>query len=393
MMAETSKRRRRRGDGGVSWDESRGCFVASVTVGYTAAGKRIVRRGMGKTEALAKARLKERVRDYQAGLAPDARHYTVRHAVEDWLAYGLAGRSAKTVDKCASMCRTHVIPSLGARKVRDLTATDVDRWLADKAKVLSSRTLDELYQCLHRSVRRAMARGYVERNVVELCDVPDGLAGRPSKSLTLDQAAALLAAAEESSLYAYVTVSLLVGARTEELRALTWDHIDLDGMPHATPPVPPSIQVWRSVRKGGDTKTKKSRRTLALPARCVDALRRHRADQERTRAAAGAKWVDNGLVFATGKGTGLDAANVRRAFRQVTKAAGLDPAEWTPRELRHSFVSLLSLHGVRLEQIADLVGHAGTSVTEKVYRHQLRPVLLEGAVVMDQIFGTGSEGR
>jgi hypothetical protein len=189
-----------------------------MTVGYTAAGKRIVRRGMGKTESLAKARLKERVREYQAGLMPDARHYTVRHAAEDWLSYGLAGRSSKTVDKWASLCRTHVIPSLGARKVRAITATDVDRWLAEKSKVLSSRSLDDLFQCLHRVVRRAMARGYVERNVVELCEVPDGQAGRASKSLTLDQAVRLLAAAEGSQLYAYVTVSLLVGARTEELR-------------------------------------------------------------------------------------------------------------------------------------------------------------------------------
>ena len=42
---------------------------------------------------------------------------------------------------------------------------------------------------------------------------------------------------------------------------------------------------------------------------------------------------------------------------------------------------------MRIEDIADLVGHAGTSVTEKVYRHQLRPVLLQGASAMDQIFG------
>jgi site-specific recombinase XerD len=105
--------------------------------------------------------------------------------------------------------------------------------------------------------------------------------------------------------------------------------------------------------------------------------------------AAGTAWTETGLVFTSSKGTALDAANVRRAFRQAVKIAGLDPAEWTPRELRHSFVSLLSLHGVSLEQIADLVGHSGTNVTEKVYRQQLRPVLLEGAVVMDQIFGTG----
>lgn len=38
-----------------------------------------------------------------------------------------------------------------------------------------------------------------------------------------------------------------------------------------------------------------------------------------------------------------------------------------------------------LEKIADLVGHSGTSVTEKVYRHQLRPVLLDGAQVLERV--------
>ena len=69
-------------------------------------------------------------------------------------------------------------------------------------------------------------------------------------------------------------------------------------------------------------------------------------------------------------------SNVLRAFRPIIKKAGLDPAAWTPRELRHSFVSLLSSNGVSIEDIADLCGHSGTTITESVYRHQLRPVLL-----------------
>ncbi|WP_328998148.1 hypothetical protein OHA18_27285 [Kribbella sp. NBC_00709] len=40
-------------------------------------------------------------------------------------------------------------------------------------------------------------------------------------------------------------------------------------------------------------------------------------------------------------------------------------------ELRHSFVSLLSSSGVPIEDISRLVGHVGTNVTEKVYRHEL----------------------
>ena len=57
---------------------------------------------------------------------------------------------------------------------------------------------------------------------------------------------------------------------------------------------------------------------------------------------------------------------------------------WTPRELRHSFLSVLSDAGVSLEQISQLVGHSGTTVTELVYQHQLRPVIQTGATVMDQ---------
>ncbi|MEV0202969.1 site-specific integrase [Nonomuraea sp. NPDC050691] len=187
-------------------------------------------------------------------------------------------------------------------------------------------------------------------------------------------------------MYAYVVLSLLIGARTEELRALTWSHVDLEGQPDADPPVPPSIMVWRSVRAGGDTKTRKSRRTLALLRRCVEALLRHRDRQTIAAEQAGESWQEDGLVFASKHGTELDAANVRRALRVILKRTDLNPDEWTPRELRHSFVSLMSDAGVAVEDIARLVGHKGTVVTEKVYRKQLRPVLLEGAETMDLIF-------
>ena len=146
------------------------------------------------------------------------------------------------------------------------------------------------------------------------------------------------------------------------------------------------VAFLRRVREGGDTKTKKSRRTLAMAQRCVDALRLHKDQQNQARETAGSGWQEAGFVFTSATGRELDAATVRRAFRRVVRAAGLDPKEWSPRELRHSFVSLLSDDGVSIEDIADLCGHSGTSVTEKVYRHQLRPVLLTGAVVMDRIF-------
>jgi integrase len=235
-------------------------------------------------------------------------------------------------------------------------------------------------------VRHAQARDKVKRNVVVLCDIPSGRPGRPSKSLTLDQAEALLDAAAGSALYAYVVLSLLIGARTEELRALTWSHVDLDGRPHAVSAVPPSIAVWRSVRAGGDTKTRKSRRTLAMPQRGVDALGKL-WDLRRCSHIQNAQC--DCLVFVSTAGTPLDAHNVRRAFRKIVSAAGLVGREWTPRELRHSFVSLLSDDGMPIEQISRLVGHTNTTVTETVYRLQIRPVLIEGAEAMDRIFASG----
>ncbi|MFG2028155.1 tyrosine recombinase XerC [Streptomyces sp. NPDC048825] len=385
-------KRRSRGDGGLHWDDKRQRWIATVSLGYDGRGKRIVKRGSGRTKTEAKAKLKEVIRDYEDGLAIAPSGYTVKHAVDDWLAYGLAGLDGATVAKYTTLCRRHIIPALGARKLRDLTADEVDKWLADKAKALSTSTLQVIRSCLNRAVKRAMVRDKVKRNVVELCSVPTGQEGRPSKALTLAQAEAVLDAAADTPLHAYIVLSLLTGGRTEELRPLTWDHVDLEGAPAADPPIPPHIAVWRSVRASGDTKTRKSRRTLALPARCVEALTEQRKAQDRQREKAGEQWREKGLVFTSAVGTELDAANVRRAYRTVLAAVdGLDPADWTPRELRHSFVSLLSDNGVPLEEISRLVGHSSTAVTEKVYRKQIRPVIQTGAVTMDRIFEGGED--
>jgi integrase len=207
--------------------------------------------------------------------------------------------------------------------------------------------------------------------------------------LTAQQADGVLTKTAPDRLHHYIVVSMLTGARTEELRALRWEHVHADPLDT----VPPHIEVWRSVRSDGDTKTRKSRRTLALPARCIEALRKQRAQQAADRLAAGERWHESGLVFTTALGTAMDAANVRRDFRRALDLVpGLDPKDWTPRELRHSFVSLLSDAGVPAEEISRLVGHSGTSVTELVYRHQIRPVIQTGATAMDRLFGRDSTG-
>jgi len=378
--------RRTAGEGGIHWDENKQRWIASATIGYDGRGKRQVRRAFGRTKTEARAKLRQLLNDKADGVAQIQDNHTVREAVEDWLEYGSGRHGSATVSKHRTLCNTHVIPLLGARKLRDLTAKEVERWLAGLAPTLSTDTLRRLHGCLNRSIRRAMSRDWVRRNVVELVDIPIGTVGRPSKSLTAEQVDALLNSTTDHRMHAYIVLSLLTGARTEELRALRWEHVHLSPE-EADVAVPPHLEVWRSVRMGGDTKTRRSRRTLALPSRCVAALRLQLQTQSKERGQAGTAWQDTGLVFTTSVGTAMDAANVRRDFRSALKLVpAIDPDQWTPRELRHSFVSVLSDAGVPLEEISRLVGHSGTTVTELVYRHQLRPVIQTGATVMDRLF-------
>jgi hypothetical protein len=165
-------------------------------------GKRIFKRARGRTKTEAQRKLKEIIREYEDGLVIGGYGYTVADAVSDWLAFGLSGRDSSTITKCTILANTHIIPALGARKLRDLSANDIDKWLADKAQVLSTRSLREVRSVLKRAITRAQARDKVKRNVVLLCDIPQGRTGRPSKSLTLAQAEALLAAADNTSLHA-----------------------------------------------------------------------------------------------------------------------------------------------------------------------------------------------
>ena len=393
MSLDEERPRRARGDQSVYWSDSRQRFIAEATVGYNAMGKRITRKGAGATETAALRALRSRIRDYEAGLVVGSERWTVRDAVEDWLVYGRSEVDAATLRKDRDLAEKHIYPNLGGRRLRDLRAQEVDRWLHSLRDSLATRSLQEVRSCLSRSVRRAMMRGLVDRNVVELCQVPRGRPGRPSKSLTVAQVRDVLVLTARDPMHCYIVVSLLTGARTEELRALRWEHVHLDQT--IDRPLPPHLEVWCSVRAGGDTKTRRSRRTLALPTLAVAALRRHRVAQAEQRLRWKVASSELGLVFATSSGAALDAANVRRDFRRaLTAVPSVVPAEWTPREMRHSFVSVLSESGLNVEEIARLVGHKGGSqVTERVYRKQLRPVIQTGATAMDLVFGTDLYGR
>ena len=312
-------KRRSRGDGGLHWDEARQRWIASVTVGYTPAGKRIVRKGSGKTKTEARNKLKRddpRLR----GWADHRPHRLHRRRRRDRLARLRPQRRDRRAPSTSTtaLSRPHH-PRPGCPEARELTAKDVDRWLADKAKILSTRTLRLLHSVPQpvgqpgHGPRQGQAQ---RRRPVHRARGPDG---RPSKSLDLRSGQGPARAAEHGTLHAYIVLSLLTGARTEELRALTWDHVDLDGEPDADPPRPAVDRTSGApyARAGTPRPGSPAARWPCPPAASRPCAGSDRADQGRDAAGdAGG----HGLVFASAAGTAAGPANVRRAFRPVVEA-------------------------------------------------------------------------
>ncbi len=370
--------RRTKGEGGVYWNAAKGRFIGSISLG-TVDGKRKKKVVSGKT----RPEVSKRIRQVQDELAAGVRSsgtYRVSDCLDDWLGT-LTGKPQATQDSYRFAAK-HVRAHVGSKLLTALTARDVRAMLADLAPGMSARSLRLVLQILERAIRHAQVDDLVARNVASLVrasDIGGTRAGRPSHSLTLPEAVALLDAAARSGLNAYCVLSLICGARTEEMRAAKWTDVNLNGDV-------PTISLVRSVRSGGGMKTVASTRRLELPPFVVAVLRAHYLEQARQRVAAGGLWRDNDLVFCNLLGGPLDSHNVRRSLTRIMADAGIPRA--TPRELRHSFVSILSADGMGIEAISHLVGHSSPAVTSTVYRHDI--AVQSGHVEpMGRLFGGG----
>lgn len=229
------------------------------------------------------------------------------------------GKSEATMDTYRGLADHHIIGRIGKVKLTDLTADDVERWLDECAEGMTTQTLRIVHSLLRRSIRLAERRDKVGRNVAQLVDTPQGKhPRRRSRSLSLEEATKLLREAQrpQHRLGAYVILAMVSGLRTEELRALTWADVDLKEK---------VVYVLRSDREGGDTKTKKSRRGIAVADMAIDALTAHRKRQAAEKLAEGDAWEGHNLVFCREDGTPYTSDDVLRRFQKLTAAAASVP--------------------------------------------------------------------
>jgi hypothetical protein len=116
-------RRRGYGEDSIYFDAVNNCWSGAVSVGYSADGKRRIRRKVtGRTKTEVKDKLKALHRDLDAGIRPSP-VYTMALCIEDWLSQGLTGRSADTVANYR-YAADHAIAKLGAVKL------EIGQWVS-----------------------------------------------------------------------------------------------------------------------------------------------------------------------------------------------------------------------------------------------------------------------
>lgn len=194
MLVGSCSRRSRQsagyGEDAIYWDESKGRWYGSVSLGFDSGGRRLRRKVSGKTKTEVKDKLRELHSDLDAGVQTSA-SYTVGQAVTDWLREGRDGRSPSTLRRDERILRS-VLALIGSIPLHALRTHDVRRALSELAASRSSATVALAHNCLVRAIRHAESGDHVRRNVAALVKPPPGQAGRPSRAMTADQAAALL---------------------------------------------------------------------------------------------------------------------------------------------------------------------------------------------------------
>lgn len=352
--------KRGNGEGNIR-ERTDGRWEASVAVEQLD-GKRKRHYVYGATRAEAASKLdtlRQRVRQGQT--ATDAT-MTLEAYLTRWLAEGLRGRKATTVENYGTMVRLHITPTLGTKRLDRLTPLDVERLVNAKSATHSASSVRLIYAVLHKALAQAVRWNLLTVNPAANVDRPSP--GKPhERFLTPAEADKLLSVAREDRLYALIAVALAVGLRRGEALGLRWDDVDLTGG---------RLTVNRTLSRVGShltcTSPKSGKgRTIPLPAPSVRILEAHKARQNEERLRLGDVWQDHGLVFPSRVGTPAEPRNVLRAFQVLVARAELDATRF--HSLRHSCGALLVAQGVHLQVIADILGHSDIRITSSVYAH------------------------
>ena len=285
-----------------------------------------------------------------------------------------------------TIVRCNILPHLGRKRIGDLTAPTLHRWLLDLgAAGIGDRTVQKAYRTLH----RALADSDLKENPASLPKRyrPKVRDRRPAVYPTAEEVTIFLDHVAEcsdpyGSRYSVLwRIAATCGLRRGEVVGLAWSDVGLGAA---------SIDVTQTIQVDGGTlyvkgpKSVNGYRTIGLDPVTLQLLRRHRVAMLQERAAAGAAYqvepLGRDFLFrADDGGSPLNPDRITEAFKREWAHSNLPPGP-TLHGLRHSNGSVLLLNGVPAIHVAAHLGH-DLQTLNKVYAHELDPTNRQEAIV------------
>jgi integrase len=367
-----------------------GCVPSYQAHVWDRAAKTRVRKTFATSAAALTWREDQRVA-LRKGRSPAQSRRTLREACEEFLAKAEAGEivsryrttyKASTVRGYRADLTKYVLGDLGAHRLSDLRRRDfqalVDRLLAQG---LSGQKVRNILVPVQAIYRRAVRAEEVGTSPVADLDLPAPAKPR-DRSISPEEANALLAALPDDGLRALYATAFLSGLRRGELRSLRWDAVDFDTGTiavrsswddQAGEVAPKSRAGVRRVPIGSELRRVLAAHKLATGRDAGDFVFGSKRDQPFTPSA-----VRRRAVTAW---TNANTAERKRAKRERREPSLLNPAGL--HLLRHAYVSWMFDAGLSLERIGDYVGHSSTYMTS-AYRHLLDGHEAEAARIQDE---------
>lgn len=238
---------------------------------------------------------------------------------------------------------------------------------ASKKRGLSPQTVRSTLTTFGAVVQSYTDQGVLPRNVIALVERPkdvdtDDGTDPVEESWTLAEVVRFRESVTDHRLYSCWLLSCY-GMRRSEVLGLRWSAVDLD-------------TGTLSVRRGrvavgneaveGGPKSKRSKRTLPLPADVTEALRALRQRQRTEALSLGVGWSDDRLVAVREDGEPLRPESYTDEFQRLRSRAGLRRIKL--HGLRHTAGSLMLDRGQPPHIVAAWLGH-DPAVLLSIYAH------------------------
>ncbi len=333
------------------------------------------------TKTDAQRELTRVLREIDTGAFIEPSKITVAEFLEQYLA-SLAVRklSPKTYDRYKEIVNINLIPALGHIRLAKLEPLHIETAWADALESgrldgkggLSPQTVVHFHRLLKQALKKAVKWKMLATNPADMVDAPK-IEQSEIAVLTETELADLINAVEGTRLYMPVMLASTTGLRRGEVLGLRWKDIDLD---RGTLKVVQMLGQVRSQLYFKPPKTKAGRRTVALPAITIEALRQHKVRQSEERLKLGLGRDDSGLVFTRPDGQPVIPTSFSRTFFEFVRNKGLPPISF--HGLRHTHLSYLMWEGVHPKVVSERAGHSSTAITMDTYSHT-RPKMQEDA--------------